>query len=102
MERREPATSRSLLIAHLPPHLLAFVLFVEPMLQRREVFQHGAGIHLTLAGEGVKRVGPRLALAHLEHRVQLCAGRLVTVERAAIERAAESGLAAHGAEELEL
>src|SRR5208337_4507354 len=92
----------SLLVAALPPHLLAFVLLIEPLLQRREVLQHRAGIHLTLAGEGVQRVGPRLALAHLEHRVQLCAGRLIAVERAAIERPAEPGFAAHGAEELEL
>src|SRR5271165_4718703 len=92
----------SLLVAALPPHLLAFVLLIEPLLQRREVLQHCAGIHLALTGEGVQRVGPRLALAHFEHGIQLGAGGLVAVERAAIERAAESGLAAHGTEELEL
>src|SRR5271165_3332913 len=92
----------SLLVAALPPHLLAFVLLIEPLLQRREVLQHCAGIHLALTGEGVQRVGPRLALAHFEHGIQLGAGGLVAVERAAIERSAESGLTAHGAEELEL
>ena len=35
----------------LPPHRRPSVLIVEPLLQRREVFHHGAGVHLALAGE---------------------------------------------------
>src|ERR1017187_5699771 len=52
---------------------------------------HGAGIGLALAGEGIQRVRPRLALAHLQHGVQLGARSLVAVERAAIQRPREAG-----------
>src|SRR5271167_384411 len=105
--RRAPKPGRSkrlylALLAVVPPHLLSLVLLIEPLFQWREILQHGAGVHLALAGEGVERFRPGLALAHLEHGVQLRPSSLVAVERAAIERPSESGLTAHGAKELKL
>ncbi len=58
-------------------------------------------VDLAFAGEGFESVGPRLALAHLEHLVEFCAGFFRSKERAAIQRSFVSGLAAQRAIELE-
>src|SRR3954464_9691963 len=50
-----------------PATLLPLVLLLEPCLQRLEVLEQRAAVHLPLAGDGKKRVLPRLARAHREH-----------------------------------
>src|SRR5690606_29929188 len=88
--------------AGLPAALLAAVLLVEPFLERGEVFDKRLAADLAAAGEGLERVGPRLARAHLEHRVQLLADRFVAVEAAAVQRPGPAGLVAGRLVELEL
>src|SRR6187399_741148 len=73
-------------LAESPPHRLAPVLLVEPLLERREVVADRRRVHLALARQRLERVGPRLRLAHLERLLQPIAGRLVAVDRAAVER----------------
>ena len=79
-----------------------FVLLVQPLLQRRKIFQDGPGIHSPLAGQDFQRIGPGFALAHGQHLVQLCSRCFRAVEGAAVERAFVSRLAAEGVVELEL
>src|SRR5262249_31919287 len=47
-----------------PVDLVALVLFVKPLLERREVVENRGGVHLLFAGHGLERFRPRLALAH--------------------------------------
>src|SRR5208282_1352779 len=68
----------------LPTHRFSLVLFVQPLLQRREVLQDRAGINLPAAGQRFQRVGPGFALAHGEHLVELRSGFLRPVEGAAV------------------
>src|SRR6267143_4081717 len=84
------------------PDLLPLVLLVQPFLERREVVEDRARVHLPLAGEGVQLLGPGTALPHLEHRLQLSPRGLVVVDRALVERRGEAGLAAERPVELEL
>src|SRR5688500_1155597 len=86
----------------LPAARLAAVLLVEPGLERGEVFDQRLAADLAAAGERFERVGPRLAGAHLEHRVEPLADLLVAVEAAAVQRPFPAGLVAGGLEELEL
>src|SRR6185437_16582769 len=79
----------------LPAFLHSFILLVEPLLERSEVFEDSAGIAFALPGKGLHGVGPRLALSHFEHVVQLRAGCLRSKECAAVERAGVSRGAAH-------
>src|SRR5882724_4534083 len=66
--------------------VVLLVLDVEPGFQRSEIVGQDAGVKLTLPGHGFEGVGPGFALAQAEHRIQLFAGDLVPVDRAAIER----------------
>src|ERR1044071_10211187 len=86
----------------LPAGFLALVLLVEPLFERRKIVQDGGGIHLALAADGFQRVRPGLALAHAEHLVQALTGGLVFVDRAAMQRALNSGGLAERAVKLEL
>ena len=38
-------------VVFLPAYFLAFILLVEPLLQRREIFEHCAGVHLAPSGQ---------------------------------------------------
>src|SRR5438105_12861219 len=86
----------------LPATVLPLVLLLQPRLQRLEVFEQRAPVHLPLAGHGFERIGPRLARAHREHLPQFRARFLAAVERAFVQRALVSGRLAHRAIELEL
>jgi hypothetical protein len=48
----------------LPAHLLPLILLVQPLLQRREVFEQRVGVDLAFAGQHFQRVRPRFALSH--------------------------------------
>src|SRR5882672_965941 len=84
------------------PDLPPLVLLVEPRLERREVLEHRARVDLLLARHRLERLGPRPALAHLQHRGELLPGRLVAVDGAQVQRSRVARLAAEGALELEL
>src|SRR5437667_8563888 len=58
----------------LPAHLHPLILLIEPLLERREIFQDRAGVHFALPGQGFHGVGPGLTLTHFEHLAKLCAG----------------------------
>src|SRR5438132_6123578 len=85
-----------------PATLLPLVLLLQPSLQRLEIFQQRAAVHLALAGHGLKRVRPRLAGAKREHPPQALAGLPAAVERALVQRALLPRGLAHRAVELEL
>src|SRR2546422_7120314 len=73
--------------ARLPADSAGLVLFVEPRLERREVFQDRAGIHLFPAGEGFQRLRPWPAHSHRseEHTSEL-QSRLHLVCRLLLEK----------------
>ena len=52
------------LFADGPADFVAFVLFVEPRLERSEVLEHRRRVHLVFAGQCVQRFRPRTALSH--------------------------------------
>src|SRR6185436_7098890 len=99
-------TSSSSLLAcgfrQLPPHRFPFVLLIEPRLERREVFGHRTGVHLALASQRLERVGPGLGCAHFQHGLELRAGLLAAVNRAAMERPAAAGRLGQCSMKLEL
>src|SRR6185503_14746064 len=86
----------------LPPDRLAGVLLVQPLLQGREVIADGRRVHLARAGDLLERVLPRMADPHLQHRVQLRAGRLAVEYRASVQRPVASGRLRHRAVKLKL
>src|SRR5205823_9716251 len=86
----------------LPARLLALVLLVEPLLERRKVVENCCSIHLALAADGFQRIRPRLTLAHAEHLVQAFARSLVPVDGAAMQRALDARRFAQRAMKLEL
>src|ERR1700692_3344928 len=86
----------------IPAHLVARVLLVEPFFERSEIIEHGRGIHLSFARESFQRVGPRTARSHGQYFRELCASRLVAVDRAAVQRAGVTRLLAQGTVKLEL
>src|SRR2546427_1233343 len=88
--------------ARLPADSAGLVLFVEPRLERREVFQDRAGIHLFPAGEGFQRLRPWPAHSHLQHFRELLSGCLVPVNRAAVQRPGDACRPAQRAVKLEL
>src|SRR5687768_11474800 len=88
--------TRDLFLTMLP------VLLVEPTLERSKIIEYGRSVHLIFTRQGLERFGPRAALAHLEHLLQLCPGLLVVVNRAAMKRPRVTGFAAQGAVELKL
>src|SRR5690348_3672606 len=97
--RRCLVRSRGVLVHALPAQLLAFVLFVEPFLQRSKVIEDGGCIHLTLSTDGFESVRPGFALAHAEHLVQALACGLALVNRATMQRTfLPSGLAQRAVE----
>ena len=51
-------------LCFLPAYLLTLVLYIQPFLQRGEIFQDRSGIYMTLAGQDFQCFGPGLALAH--------------------------------------
>src|SRR4051812_27031085 len=85
-----------------PATLLPLVLLLEPCLQRLEVLEQRAAVHLSLAGDGKERVGPRLARAHREHLPQPLPRLLAAEEGALVQRPLVPGCLAEGAVELEL
>src|SRR4051812_28919792 len=85
-----------------PATLLPLVLLLQPGLQRLEVFEQGAAIHLALARHRLERIRPWLARAHREHLPQLLSRFLAAVERALVQRTGLPRRLAHRAVELEL
>src|SRR5262249_55095834 len=85
-----------------PAAALALVLLFEPALERREVLEDRARVHLPRAGQRLERVGPRLARAEREHRPQALAGLLRAIEVARVQRALVARRLAHRSIELEL
>src|SRR6266404_4441832 len=85
-----------------PATLLPLVLLLEPLLQRLEVLEQRAAVHLALAGHRFEGVRPRLARSHREHLPEPLSGFLAAVEGALVQGALVSGRLAHGAVELEL
>src|SRR5437879_10187744 len=86
----------------LPATALPLVLDFEPRLQRLEILEQRAAVHLPLTGHRFERVGPRLRRAHRKHLPQARAGFLAAVERALVQRACVAGGLAHREIELEL
>src|SRR5690606_9262786 len=74
-----------------PAAILARVLFLQPRVQRREIFEDRARVHLALAGQFLQGLLPRLARAFAEHLPEFRAGFLVAVDRAGVERALVAG-----------
>src|SRR6476646_8004808 len=68
-----------------PAALLALVLILEPLLERREVLEDRARIHVALTGELEQRILPRLARAERQHLLVGGACFLVAVEAALVE-----------------
>src|SRR5713101_7090629 len=104
-ERLEPAQCISTYLqdaALIPADLVARVLLVEPLFERREIIEDRGGVHLALAGHGFEGVGPGAALTHRQHLGELRSGRFVAVNRAAMERACVASLFAKRAVKLEL
>src|SRR5690606_10339802 len=87
---------------NLPATGLAFVLLLEPLLQRREVFEHRRAVDLLAAGELLHRLLPRLARALVQHRPELLPGGLAVVEAAFVQRSLVAGRVAQRLVELEL
>src|SRR4051794_13621395 len=85
-----------------PAAALSLVLFVEPSLEWREVVEDRRRVHLLLPGDRLQRLGPRAALPHLQHLVQLRARLLAVVDRAAVERTLKLDGLAERSVELEL
>src|SRR5436190_22060557 len=85
-----------------PATLLPLVLLLQPLLQRLEVLEQRAPVHLALPGHHLQRIRPRLAGAQRHHLLQALAGLLAAVERALVQRALVTGRLAHRAVELEL
>src|SRR5438552_10593422 len=85
-----------------PATSLPLVLLLQPSLQRLEVLEQRAPLHLPLTGHRLQRVRPRLAGAEREHLPQALAGFLAAVERALVQRAFLAGGLAHRPVELEL
>src|SRR5689334_16672539 len=75
----------------LPAAALALVLFLQPGVQRREVVDDRARVHLLLAGEFLQRLLPRLLRALREHLPVPRAGCLVAVDGALRQRALVAG-----------
>ena len=96
-------SSSSFVIRHSPSLRRVLVLLVEPLLERREVVEHGRRVHLSSSrstrssASGHGRVWPIF-----EHRLESCARLLVVVDRAAVERSRAARLARQRAMELEL
>src|SRR5467141_284467 len=85
-----------------PATLLPLVLLLEPLLQRLEVLEQRAAVHLALPGHRFEGVRPRLARPHREHLPEPLSRFLAAVEGTLVQRALVSGRLAHGAVELEL
>ena len=71
--------------------ILTFRLFVEPLLQRCEIIDDGACVHLPRSGQCLERVLPRPRLPHREHRGQPLTRLLAVVGGAAVERDGATG-----------
>src|SRR5258708_208703 len=81
---------------------LPLVLLLEPRLQRREVFEERAALHLSLAGHRFQRIGPRFGGAQGKHLPQPRARFLAAVERALVQRPLVARGLAHRPVELKL
>src|SRR5882724_10085467 len=81
----------------LPAASLTLVLVLEPFLERREVLEDRARIHVALTGQLEQRVLPRLARAQRKHLLVQRARFLVVVDRALVQRPGEAGLLAQRA-----
>src|SRR5260370_20764739 len=86
----------------VPKALLAGVLLLQPLVQGSEILRQGSGIHLSLPGQDLEGIRPRLARPHLEHRLQLLSCFLAAVNGTLMQRTAMSGRFAEGAMKLEL
>src|SRR5689334_18585194 len=85
-----------------PATLLPLVLLLEPLLQRLEVLEQGAAVHLPLAGHHFESVRPGPARTQRHHLLQLLSRFLAPVERALVQRALVARGLAHRPVELEL
>src|SRR5690606_20447102 len=85
-----------------PSTFLAFVLLLQPGVERGEVVDDRAGVHLLLAGQFLEGLLPGLFGAVAEHLPELRAGLAVAVDRALRERALVAGRLAQRALHLEL
>src|SRR3546814_1440249 len=86
----------------LPAAGLAFVLLLEPFLQRREVLEHRRAVDLLAAGHLIHRLLPRLARALVQHRPDLLPGNLLVLEAAFVQLTLVAGRVAPRLVELEL
>src|SRR5262245_5132666 len=82
--------------------LLSLILFFEPLLQRREVFNERARVHVARASELFERFLPWAALANRQHGCELFAGGGISIVRALMQRALEACGLAKRAVKLEL
>src|SRR5919201_462874 len=85
-----------------PATLLPLVLLPQPSLQRLEVLEQRASVHLSLAGHRLERVRPGLAGPEREHLPEAPARFLAPVKRALIQRAPLPCRLTHRPIELEL
>jgi hypothetical protein len=69
---------------------------LEPPDEWREVLEDCRGVHLALAGQGEKSVGPRPASAHRQELREAPAGNPIAEQRVAVERAAVTRLRERG------
>src|SRR5689334_5366800 len=98
-----PSLRRALTMPSVSPAaLLALRLLFEPIDERLEVVDDGGCVRFGLAAEGRERLGPSLARAHREHRLELLSRGFVSVDRASGERAGVPRDLAQRAVELEL
>src|SRR5438270_2355757 len=85
-----------------PATSLPLVLLLQPSLQRLEVLEQCAPVHLPLTGHRLERVRPRLAGAEREHLPEALAGFLAAVEGTLVQRTSLARGLAHRPIELEL
>src|SRR5579864_7391164 len=86
----------------LPTYVVTYILFVQPLLERRKILQKSGRIHFPFARKGFQGFRPGTTLAHLQHLVQLRAYRFVVVNRTAVQRPSMAGSTAQCAMELKL
>ena len=62
IEKTELQISQCLFEFKLPAYVMAFVLLIKPLLERRKIIEHGGGIHIRFARKRFERLRPRGAL----------------------------------------
>jgi hypothetical protein len=81
---------------------VAAILFVQPLLQRGEIFHERIAVDAILTGHGFQRFRPGAALPQFQHGFQLLACLLVIVNGALVQRARIASGAAEAPMKLEL